>query len=55
MTRYEIEAHGGVREVYIVEAESEEVAVAKWECGEAGDPVISEVVGVDIVSIREAE
>lgn len=52
MPTYSIEAHGDVRELYNVQAESEEEAIAKWERGDAGEPYLAEMMGMAIYRIE---
>lgn len=42
MTTYRIEARGEVREVYLVDAASEQEARDLFEAGDVPDPVVSE-------------
>lgn len=49
---YRIECTGEVREVYLVEAESEEEARAEWAEGEL---IVQESIGVEPVSVRLEE
>ncbi len=52
MPFYEVIYEGTVREIYSVEADSEEEARKKWSDNE---PVQSEVIEGDVVDIREEE
>lgn len=53
MKPYLLEAIGEGREVYHVEAASEDEARELFEQGLAGSPEISEISGVEIVHIEE--
>lgn len=53
MPSYELIVTGEVRELYEVEADSEEEARAKFENGELLDPVSHEVTSVDEIEVRE--
>lgn len=50
--KYLVEMQGECREVYSVEADSPEDAMARWS---EGDHVITETMGVEPVSAREDE
>jgi hypothetical protein len=52
MAIWRVEMSGEAREVYDVEADSEEEAKAHWS---DGDLVISEVFGVEPVSAKEMD
>lgn len=52
MPLYEIEMHGDVREVYLIEADTEEYARENWSEGEL---VLSEASSMECYSIKEAE
>jgi hypothetical protein len=52
MTVYRIEAEGDVREVYHVEAESEDEAREMFQRGDIDNPTISEVCGSSIVKVE---
>lgn len=52
MTGYLVEMRGEVREVYYVEADTEEEAIANWFEGQL---FMSETMGVDFYSCREEE
>lgn len=52
MARFEVELRGDSREVYEVEAESEEQARQCWHEGEL---ILSEVFGMGVESVRESE
>lgn len=52
MGMYAVERRGEVREVYMVEAESEEAAKANWMDGEL---FVSETMGTEFYSVQEAE
>ena len=53
MSEYVLEVRGDAREIYAVEADSEEEARALFEAGEVTEPTLVEVSGVEIVSIEE--
>lgn len=53
MPRYLLECEGEARETYGVEAASEEEAREKFERGEVERAIVTEVSGVEIVSIEE--
>jgi hypothetical protein len=50
--RWRIEVEADAREVYEVEAASEDEARAAWDRGEAGDPLVSEVIAGSIESVE---
>lgn len=52
MTIWNIEAHGEVTEYYAVEADTEDEARAKFDRGDAGTPIYSEVEGIELVKIE---
>lgn len=47
---WRIEAHGDVRELYVVEADTEDEAREMFESGDAGNPYVSEA-STEITSI----
>ena len=52
MKTYRIEAHGEVREIYEVNANSEEEARAAFASGSVTGPYLSETSGAEITSIE---
>lgn len=52
MRDYEIEMHGDVREVYLVQAESEEQARENWS---EGHLVLSEATSMEFYSAKESD
>ena len=54
MTQYEIETRGDAREVYVIDASSEQEARELFEADPMrSDHCLTEVTGVTIVSIKE--
>jgi hypothetical protein len=51
--QWTIEAHGDVRELYTVDADTEEEAREKYERGDVGQPYLSETMGTEIVRVTQ--
>lgn len=52
MPHYVVEMHGEVRELYSVEADTEEEATANWS---DGDMFLSEAQGMGFYSVKEED
>jgi hypothetical protein len=55
MALFRLIAEGEAREVYVVEAASEDDARRIFEAGEAAAPEVSEVIGAEVVDVEEVD
>lgn len=53
MREFEIVVEGRAREVYTVEAESEEQAREMWDSGEVLTPTMTEVYDTEVIEVED--